>query len=491
MGDGGVPSWFRQVHILDKEQEESQTAKEKRKERRAQLKADARALYGSDPSFQRMFDATADIFADALRAEQTRLDAGKHIGGLPAKWAPTGRGAHDRDTRIVDGIIERLYPAAEENKADGASHEEYLSYMRNRYRKLVSAQRAAAEVPEHFTGTGEWHLVNYKRMASKCRLMFGQSTFRKHDEARYDQFLEECEKEALLPPEERTKNGKRVSAGVLLPHKLVERAKSLEQKEDSPISSAVSEVNLQWLRLVEDTQASGKLPSALAVCDVSGSMYGEPMEVAVALSLLLCDVADEPWRNKICTFSRAPKFVTVPSATTDNLAERACGVERPQWDLNTDFQLVFDELLSFAQRNDLKADDMLKTIFVFSDMEFDQCKCRPYSTDLEIIQDKYQKAGYPVPELIFWNLVPSSSLPATHSEPGVTFLSGFSAGMMKSFLEYRLDSFTPQAQMLAALTLYGDVRVAAADLPADQQSEDADGDADVDTASPARRSGAL
>tara|TARA_B110000196_G_scaffold290368_1_gene276590 strand:- start:59 stop:325 length:267 start_codon:yes stop_codon:yes gene_type:complete len=80
--------------------------------------------------------------------------------------------------------------------------------------------------------------------------------------------------------------------------------------------------------------------------------------------------------------------------------------------LNTDFQLVFDELLSFAQRNDLKADDMLKTIFVFSDMEFDQCKCRPYSTDLEIIQDKYQKAGYPVPELIFWNLVPARRPPS-------------------------------------------------------------------------------
>ena len=151
------------------------------------------------------------------------------------------------------------------------------------------------------------------------------------------------------------------------------------KKEDPPIPSAVSEVNLQWLRLeVEDTKASGKLPSALAVCDVSGSMLGEPME-AVALSLLLSDVAEEPWRNRICTFSRAPKFVTVPSATTDNLAERAYDVERLQWDMNTDFQLVFDELLSFAQRNDLKADDMLKTIFVFSDMEFDQCKCRPYT----------------------------------------------------------------------------------------------------------------
>ena len=103
-----------------------------------------------------------------------------------------------------------------------------------------------------------------------------------------------------------------------------------QQKEDPPIPSAVSEVNLQWLRLVEDTKASGKLPSALAVCDVSGSMRGEPMEVAVALSLLLSDVAEEPWRNRICTFSRAPKFVTVPSATTDNLAERAYDVERLQ-----------------------------------------------------------------------------------------------------------------------------------------------------------------
>ena len=97
-------------------------------------------------------------------------------------------------------------------------------------------------------------------------------------------------------------------------------------------------------------------------------------------------------------------------------------------------------------------------------------------------QGSTKKAGYPAPVLIFWNLRPSSSRPATHSEPGVTFLSGFSAGMMKSFLEYRLDSFIPQAQMLAALTQYGDARVAAADLPADQQSEDAesDGDADVD-----------
>tara|TARA_B100000795_G_C22389091_1_gene282683 strand:+ start:118 stop:504 length:387 start_codon:yes stop_codon:yes gene_type:complete len=74
------------------------------------------------------------------------------------------------------------------------------------------------------------------------------------------------------------------------------------------VEEGPSEVNLQWLRLVEDTKAAGQLPSALAVCDVSGSMsMYEEMDVAVALSLLLADVADEPWRNKICTFSMTPK----------------------------------------------------------------------------------------------------------------------------------------------------------------------------------------
>ena len=144
------------------------------------------------------------------------------------------------------------------------------------------------------------------------------------------------------------------------------------------VEEGPSEVNLQWLRLVKDTKAAGQLPSALAVCDVFGSMsMYEEMDVAaaVALSLLLADVADEPWRNKICTFSMTPKFVTMPSATTDNLAERVEQVKGLQWGMNTrDFQAVFDELLSFALGIDLKPDDMVKTLFVFSDMEFD---CAP------------------------------------------------------------------------------------------------------------------
>ena len=157
----------------------------------------------------------------------------------------------------------------------------------------------------------------------------------------------------------------------------------------------------------------------------------------------------------------------MPSATTDNLAERVEQVKGLQWGMNTDFQAVFDELLSFALGIDLKPDDMVKTLFVFSEMEFDCATARPFSTDVEIIKDKYQAAGYPVPEIVFWNLRSTESRPTTHSEPGVAMLSGFGAGLMKAFLEYRLDDFqmAPLAQMLAALAPYAKLSVAAPDLP--------------------------
>ena len=131
--------------VLEQQREDSRAARVLRKERNAARKANARALYAEDATFARVYDATAEIFADALRDDQIRVEAGKHIGGLPAKWAPTPRGAHDKSTGIVDGIVERLYPAAEHKLADG-THAEYLSFMGNRYRKLLSAQRAAAQV---------------------------------------------------------------------------------------------------------------------------------------------------------------------------------------------------------------------------------------------------------------------------------------------------------------------------------------------------------
>ena len=56
------------------------------------------------------------------------------------------------------------------------------------------------------------------------------------------------------------------------------------------------EVEAQWLDLVRDVRAHGALGRCLPLCDVSASMMGQPMDVAIALSLLLSELASEPWR---------------------------------------------------------------------------------------------------------------------------------------------------------------------------------------------------
>ncbi len=48
---------------------------------------------------------------------------------------------------------------------------------------------------------------------------------------------------------------------------------------ESPSETSLATMEAQWSSYVEQLQASGALSSALAVCDVSASMSGEPMEV--------------------------------------------------------------------------------------------------------------------------------------------------------------------------------------------------------------------
>ncbi|CAB9521767.1 Domain of unknown function (DUF2828) [Seminavis robusta] len=101
---------------------------------------------------------------------------------------------------------------------------------------------------------------------------------------------------------------------------------------------------------------------------------------------------------------------------------------------------------------------MPSTLFCFSDMDFDFAPNGDWKTDLEQLQEKYQAAGYKVPRVVFWDLVRDSrSSPSDFNTEGVTMLSGYSASLVKSFLEFRLEESTPLAQMLRALKPYDSV----------------------------------
>jgi hypothetical protein len=94
-----------------------------------------------------------------------------------------------------------------------------------------------------------------------------------------------------------------------------------------------------------------------------------------------------------------------------------------------------------AKNNNLKQEDMVKRVFVFSDMHFNHASGRPdvWSTSYQRVVGKFKEAGYEMPELVFWNLAGGrghgAPKPVTSDEPGTALVSGYSQGMLKVFLD--------------------------------------------------------
>ncbi|KAK3026312.1 hypothetical protein RJ639_041000 [Escallonia herrerae] len=63
--------------------------------------------------------------------------------------------------------------------------------------------------------------------------------------------------------------------------------------------------------MVDDLGKKGKLKNCLAIYDVSDKMAGAPLEVFVAVGLLISELSEEPWKGKLITFSEKPRLISV------------------------------------------------------------------------------------------------------------------------------------------------------------------------------------
>ncbi|KAK1256609.1 hypothetical protein QJS04_geneDACA024455 [Acorus gramineus] len=409
-------------------------ASAKRKEKREKAAAKALERYARDPNYRLLYDLVSDFFAESLVTDLERLRSGKlNEIGLAAKWCPSLYSPYDCSTLLCEGIATRVFPV--ESYPEYAEIEEayYVYRVRDRLRKEVLVPlRAALELPEVYMAANKWGSLPYERVASVAMKNY-KCLFMKHDGERFGKYLESVRK-----------GEKKIAAGALLPHEILAEAYD-EEVED------VAE--LQWRRMVSDLQEKGKLRNCIAVCDVSGSMEGTPMDVCVALGMLVAELSEEPWKGKVITFSARPQLHVIKG---DTLAKKMCFVKKMDWGMNTDFQAVFDRILEVAVEGRLEPERMIKRVFVFSDMEFDEASrvrpsyymgydeasddeasVRSWETDYMVIRRKYEEKGYGsvVPEIVFWNLRDSQSIPVTSKDKGVALVSGFSKNMIKVFLE--------------------------------------------------------
>ncbi|KAF2105511.1 hypothetical protein BDV96DRAFT_509274 [Lophiotrema nucula] len=408
----------------------------------------------NEDAFYRALHLTvARLFAAQLVEDIELLNsdtAGVRKVSLAGKWAPSATGFHDKHTFILSSIAEIIYPNPVEVCPDASHRELYLRHAREAYRMHVgSPLRKALKVVERYIVTETFDEIKYDRVPSLAMDRYTPLFIRKD----FDNFREYITKVAT--------GGAKISGATLLPSTLVSKAlkvartgndiqgaKDLKQVKSRAEAALQKDVlNGQWKTLVERIRGSGVLESSIAICDVSGSMTYPtfkdltcPMDSSIGLSLLLAEVTQPPFGGAMITFSEQPTAIQAggPEDSRD-FVDKVQHIGTAPWGFSTNFAAVFEHLiLPMALSNKLKQEDMVKQVFVFSDMQFDEADTSPqrWTTSFERIKQQYEAAGYEMPKLIFWNLhATSTNKPTTMEDVNTALVSGYSQGMLKVFME--------------------------------------------------------
>lgn len=381
------------------------------------------------------------LFSAQLMTDLASVMARTGRPSLAAKWMPSQNKSLDKQTGLYDAVALNLFDQPLEYDVAGAPLATSLHKARNHLRKTyLSYLRAHMHVVEVDMSAKKWNKINYSAVPS-LSMSRNAPAFEVHDTQRYTDYVIQA-----------ADGKKKLNVAVLKPHQII-KACETGQEEDRRVKVILA--NAQWDAYVQHIKAAGTLPPALAVVDVSGSMTGLPMQVACALGLLLAEVTPEPWHDYAITFSANPQFHHIVGTT---LAERYQSLTNAKWGMNTDFLAVFQLILGRAQAYNVPKEDMPKTLFVFSDMQFDEAdrigSNRATLTHFEHIKDMYTQAGYDMPQLVFWNLEGANTVtygsddstsheeagvdtraPVTLRDDGTALVSGFSANLLKLFLE--------------------------------------------------------
>ena len=280
------------------------------------------------------------------------------------------------------------------------------------YRKYLSKARRDIDIVERHMCANDWEGVKYDHVPSRASMIYTHA-FGRHDTARYGEYLESVKKGEA-----------KMNASVLYPYEIVRKV--YHSYSDTSAYEAM------WQNL-KNYRCDG---NAIVVTDVSGSMTWDnymPISVAISLAIYFAERNHGAFKGQMITFSSRPEFFEIPEGS---LASKIRRVASAPWGGNTDLNRVFDIMLSRCVANHVPAEDMPKTIYVVSDMEFDSCA---NLTNYEKIKAQYAAAGYDCPNIVFWKVNDHGSTPVRFNDKGVALVSGCSPSVFELAVSEELD----------------------------------------------------
>ena len=268
-----------------------------------------------------------------------------------------------------------------------------------------------------------WETIQYSKVPSVAGKRYAQA-FHKHDGIRYASYISNV-----------MEGKEKMNASVLFPSDLVHKV-----MVDGFNTKAY---DAMWKSLPNFME--GCKERILPVCDVSGSMTGQPMEVSIGLGLYISERNEGPLKDLVLTFSEDPQFHKIEGAT---FTERVTNLSRANWGMNTDLNKTFNVLLKRAIAGKVLQEDMPTKLLIISDMEFDQACGR--RTNFDLIKAAYAESGYEMPGIIFWNVNGRlGNVPVKANTPNTALVSGYSPSIIRSVLGG--DDLSPLAVMMKTI----------------------------------------
>ena len=354
--------------------------------------------------------------AKQLKEDLANRKAGKSVS-LISKWIPSGNASSKISAKYNKQI------------------RTYLKWTPSQMQHTLTILRKYIDVVERKMSSDNWQAIDYEKVPSKASKLYTKA-FMKHDKERYTSYLEGL------------KTGKaKVNASVLNPceivHKLYESISWYGRDE-----STITLMEAMWKNLPDRVQGEG---DTICVLDTSGSMSSRVdskskmtcKEVAESLAIYFAERCSGVFQNKIITFSHSPRYMDLTGC--DSLESKLKYIQRYGEISDTNIESTFDLLLNTAIKGHLTQDELPKRVLILSDMGFNSGSCTrtPNETLFQTINQKWNKAGYEMPTLIFWNIqgelrwgYGSKAIPVSYNEDFPCLLvSGYNTASLNMVLK--------------------------------------------------------
>ena len=361
-------------------------------------------------------NAVLRFTAKQLKEDLANRKAGKSVS-LISKWIPSGNASSKVSAKYNKQI------------------RDYLKWTPSQMQHTLAILRKYIDVVERKMSSDNWQSIDYEKVPSKASKLYTKA-FMKHDKDRYTAYLEGL------------KTGKaKVNASVLNPceivHKLYESISWYGRDENT-----LTLMEAMWKNLPDRVQGEG---DTICVLDTSGSMCSTVdsktrmtcKEVAESLAIYFAERCSGVFQNKIITFSHSPRYMDLTGC--DSLESKLKYIQKYSEISDTNIESTFDLLLNTAIKGHLTQDELPKRVLILSDMGFNSGSCTrtPNETLFQTINQKWNKAGYEMPTLIFWNIqgelrwgYGSKAIPVSYNEDFPCLLvSGYNTASLNMVLK--------------------------------------------------------